>query len=587
LTPESIAWAFRTLHGGFYIPMTWCSLMLDHQLYGLNPSGYHLSNLVFHLLNVVLLFLALQKMTGSLWKSAFVAGLFGVHPLRVESVAWITERKDVLSTFFWMLSLLAYTHYTRYPRVRNYLLTFLFFLLGLLSKPMVVTLPFVLLILDYWPLQRFQRVVPSPSALGHFSGKRALDLVREKVPLLILSAMSGAATFLAHRSGGGLMPLETLSFGSRIANAFISYVAYMGKMLWPVRLSIFYPQAGVRSPWEALGAIAMLACLSLFFVKKAREAPFLLTGWLWYLGTLFPVIGIVQAGTQAMADRFTYIPLIGLFLVIGWGAPEILKKWRHKQGALALAAGALILFSVAGTRVQVKYWKDTFTLFDRALDITRDNAVVHFNYGVTLYEKGRIKEALAHYREVLRINPRNANIHYNLGLAYTELGDLESAVAHYEEALRIEPDYALAHNNLGIVLDLLGRFEEARAHYLKAIGMKPHFEMAYINLGVNLASQGKYGEAIKYYNRALEINPGSARAHLNLGAAHANQGRQEQAIRHYSQALKIEPDLAEARFQLGLLYAFRGNRASALEQYRVLQTMEPDLAARLYTKIPR
>lgn len=595
LTPESIAWAFKTFYGGFYIPITWCSFMLDHQMYWLNPAGYHLTNLLFHLLNSILLFLALQKMTGSLWKSAFTAALFAVHPLHVESVAWVTERKDVLSTLFWMLALLSYIHYTRYLRVKNYLLTLLLFVLGLLSKPMVVTLPFVLLLLDYWPLQRFQSAgppakkedPPGPSGRGAFSKKRGMPLVTEKVPFLILSAMSGAATISARLSGGGLVSSENLSFPARIANALVSYVAYLGKMVLPTKLAIVYPLQGMPPLLEALGALALLACLSAFAVKKVRQAPFLVTGWLWYLGTLVPVIGIIHVGNQAMADRFTYVPLIGLFLIIAWGVPEILKRWRYKRIALALASGAVIIFLGIGTRAQVKYWKDTITLFEHALDVTRDNAVVHFNFGATLYNQGRIKEAIAHYREVVRIDPRNANVHYNLGLAYAEMGELQPAVAHYEDALRIDPDYPLAHNNLGIVLDRMGRFEEARVHYLKAIEMDPNSEKAHINLGVNLAAQGKYGQAIRQYRRVLDINPQSPVAHLNLGSALANQGKCPEAIGEYQQALKIEPDLAEARFQLGLLYAFRRDRASALRQYRILQTMKPDLAARLYAKIPR
>ena len=594
LTPESIAWAFTTFYGGFYIPITWCSFMLDHQMYWLNPAGYHLTNLLFHLLNAILLFLALQKMTGSLWKSAFVAALFAVHPLHVESVAWVTERKDVLSTLFWMLALVSYVHYTRYPRIKNYLLTLLVFLLGLLSKPMVVTLPFVLLLLDYWPLQRFQNAGyparkddPSgPPGHGAFSKKRGLRLVMEKVPFLILSAMSGAATILARLSDGGLVSSENIPFPTRIANALVSYVAYLGKMVLPTKLAIVYPHQGMPSLLEALGAVALLVCLSAFAVKKARQAPFVLTGWLWYLGTLVPVIGIIHVGNQVRADRFTYIPLIGLFLIIAWGVPEILKKWHYKKIALALASGVVIIFLAIGTRAQVKYWKDTITLFEHALDVTRDNAVVHFNLGATLFDQGRIKEAIAHYKEVVRIHPRNANVHYNLGLAYAELGEFQSAVAHYEEALRIDPDYHLAHNNLGIVLDRMGRFEKARVHYLKAIEMDPNSEKAHINLGVNLASQGRYGEAIRHYCRALDINPRSPMAHLNLASALANQGRYGEAIKEYQRGLKIKPDLAEARFQLGLLYAFRRDKASALTQYRILQTIKPDLAARLYAKIP-
>jgi tetratricopeptide (TPR) repeat protein len=529
LTWHGVSWALTTGQAANWHPLTWLSHMLDVELYGLDPGPHHLTNLLFHIANTLLLFGLLNRMTRALGRSAFVAGLFAVHPLHVESVAWVAERKDVLSTLFWMLTLWAYVEYVRRPGLRRYGAVLLFFALGLLAKPILVTLPFVLLLLDFWPLGR-TGMAPNPAggwALAGDGWTTVVRLVREKLPLLALAVASSIVTFVIHRRGGAVITLGAKPLNLRVANALISYVTYIGKMLWPAHLAVFYPYAQSLPVGWVAGAFLVLMGISIAVIRAAPRRPYLLVGWLWYLGTLVPVIGLIQVGDQAMADRYTYIPLIGLFIVVAWGVPELLGRWplRIRRIALPAAAGVVILACAIAARAQAQYWEDSTTLWTHALAVTSRNNIAHNNLGVSLAEQGKLDEAIAHYSEALRIKPDYANAHNNLGAALADRGKPDEAIAHYSEALRIRPDYADAH----------------------------------LNIGVSLAEQGKLDEAIAHFTEALRIKPDSAKAHNDLGVALASQGKLDEAIAHFTEALRIKPDYADA--QKNLEFALRGKSA--------------------------
>jgi cytochrome c-type biogenesis protein CcmH/NrfG len=525
LTSDSIIWAFTTTHAGFKIPLTWLSLMLDFELYGLDAGGYHLTNLLLHIANVLLLFFILKLMTGALWRSGFVAALFALHPLHVESVAWVTERKDVLSILFWLLTMWAYLGYVERPGMRRYLLMIVSFTLGLMAKPMLVTLPFVLLLLDYWPLGRFQvgqsadapeSSVQAPIKSGQPMSS-VLSLVWEKTPLFALAAVSSVVTFLAQKSAEALVHFETWPITIRIANGLVSYVKYLGKMIWPRSLAVFYPHPGHSLPiWKAAGAGVLLLCISILVLRGARRYPYLVVGWLWYIGTLVPVIGFVQSGLQAMADRFTYIPLIGLYIIIAWGVPEIVPRWPHRKLYLATLSTTLFLFLMALTWKQVQYWKNSISLFEHTLEVTSNNWLVNIDLGTELYREGRTDDAIKHYLEALRIKPDNAEAHNNLGIALDREGRTDDAIKHYLEALRIRPDYAKAHNNLGNAFVRKGRTDDAIKHYLEALRIKPDDAEVHNNLGIAFARKGNFDVAVKHFQKALQINPNFSYARDNL-----------------------------------------------------------------------
>jgi len=397
LTFKNVIWAFTDAHAGNWHPVTWLSHMLDCQVFGLNPGRHHLTNLFFHIANTLLLFLILRMMTGALWQSGFVAALFALHPLHVESVAWIAERKDVLSTFFWMLTMYSYVRYVRAPGLERYWPVLLFFILGLMAKPMLVTLPFVLLLLDYWPLGRFN------AGASHKNTSAVAGLIREKIPLFVFVAASCSITFFVQKSSGAVRSLEDFSFTVRLANALVSYGGYLAKMVWPHSLAIFYPHPGMPSALKIAGACLMLIGISYVAVKTASKHPYMIVGWLWYVGTLVPVIGLVQVGPQAMADRYTYIPLIGIFIMIAWGIPEAVASWRQKRVCLpVLGIGAVILLS-ALTWGQAAYWKNSHTLFKHAISVTEKNYTIHYNLGIALFDQGGKTEAITHFAEATRL----------------------------------------------------------------------------------------------------------------------------------------------------------------------------------------
>ena len=580
LTGEGFFWAFTTLRAGFWHPLTWLSHMLDCQFSGLNPGRHHLTNLLFHMANSLLLFLVLRRMTDARWRSAFVAALFALHPLHVESVAWIAERKDVLSTFFWLLTMWSYAFYAERTTARRYLMTLLFFALGLMAKPMLVTLPFVLLLMDYWPLHRVQRFhSTNDREARQFS---LLRLIWEKVPFFALAAASSIVTTIAQKSSGAISVLDTLPIKVRIANAFVSYIKYMGKMIWPSDLAVLYPYPEASSAWLAAGAGLLLIFISIILIWASRRRPYLGVGWLWFLGTLVPVIGLIQAGPQAMADRFTYIPLIGLFILAAWGGYDMARRWPYRRVVLILAAVLPLLGLMFCTRSQVRYWKDSLTLFTHTLSITSDNWLVRNSLGVALAKEGRVEEAIKHYSEALRVRPDFAAAHFNLGNEKDKQGKFDEAIIHSREALRINPNFAEAHNQLGNVMVKQGRMDEALNHYSKALGLKPDYAEAHNNLGILLDALGRMEEAIGHFSEALRIDSDYAKAHFNLAGALLQQKRVDEAVAHLDKAVKSNPDYERAHFNLGIILMNQGERKAAAFHFSEVARINPKNAKVYY-----
>ena len=507
LTWEGVTWAFTSGHASNWHPLTWLSHMLDCEIFGLNPKGHHINNLLFHVANTLLLFLVLRWMTGAFWRPAIVAALFALHPLHVESVAWVAERKDVLSTFFWLLTMFSYVWYVKSPGVKRYSLVVLAFALGLMAKPMLVTLPFVLLLLDYWPLRR----------LATDKVKKNWELVREKLPLFALAAASCIITFLVQQHGPAVQSLEQISLQSRIANALVSYASYIVKIIWPSHLAVYYPHPmDSLLAWQVVGAVFLLVCISIVFFRESERHPYLIVGCLWFLGTLVPVIGIVQVGGQAMADRYTYVPLIGLSICIAWGIASMVAKWTNPKTVLSISTVLVLSVLSICTWLQVRHWRNSITLFEHALTVTANNQLAHNQLGFALSKEGRTKEAIEHYLQALRITPQYVNAHINLGNAFKVQGKLDKAADQYRKALRFVPNQLTAKNNLGIVLAMQGNVEESISLFSQVPRIDPGNVRAHNNMGIALAKQGKFDKAIHHFSEALRIDPESASAQKNL-----------------------------------------------------------------------
>lgn len=541
LTVKGVAWAFTSFYASNWHPLTWLSHMLDCELFGLNPKWHHLTNLIFHLANTVLLFLLLNRMTGALWRSAFVGILFALHPLHVESVAWVAERKDVLSTFFWMLTLWAYIRYVEHPGLGKYVITLLLFMAGLMSKPMLVTLPLILLILDYWPLDRLKQLSSSNTSITPPWFPISFRLVLEKIPLIVLSATSSAITIFAQQHGNTVMSLEVLPLEMRIANALVSYVTYIWKTIWPVDLAVFYPHPGMHAIGRIAGSGLLLLCIFIIVGYSSRKHPYLAVGWLWYFITLAPVIGVVQVGAQAMADRYTYIPIIGLFIIIAWGIPDILALWRYKKQILIISTGLVISTVTVLTFFQLQNWKNNFTLFKHALRVTDDNYLAHTNLGAVLVGQGKLDDGITHYNRALEIKPDYALANYNIGVVLDRKGDLQQAISHYEKAIRSRPNYVKAHCNLGVARAREKKYDAAISHFSAALDIEPDIAEAHFNIGRCLAITGKNDKAIIHFTEVVRILPELAQAHYALGIALSRNGRPNQGIRCLENAVKLSP----------------------------------------------
>jgi tetratricopeptide (TPR) repeat protein len=555
LSVSAVGWAFTHAQVANWIPLTTLSHMLDCQLFGLHAGGHHLVNVLLHAATAVLLFLVLRQMTGSLWRSAFVAAVFAVHPLRAESVAWVSERKDVLSAFFFMLTIGAYVRNVRQPSWIGRCAVLLFFTLGLMSKSMVATLPFVLLLLDYWPLKRISYFRPSPhnGEAGRFPASDLKHLLIEKFPLFVLAAGACAATALM--PGLVIADAHRLPLFERIVNALVAYVVYLCQMFFPTGLAIPYPNAPTGVPvWKAGFAFVVLAAISAGVVAWRKKNPCLLTGWFWYLGMLFPVIGIIQIlHNVAHADHYTYLPEIGLAIAVTWAVADWSAGWKHRRAVLGGLMAAVIVTLMVCAHIQTSYWKNDETLWTRALDCTSGNSVARNNLGLALAKNGDVEGAIAQFRQALEIHPDDAEIHYNLGVALSVKGDLDGAIAQYQKALDYAPDNAEFHNNLGTALFAKGSVEEAIAQFQESTRLQPRYADAHYNLGNAVLKLGKLDEAIAQYKQVLEINPNHENAHYNLGTVLFVKGDLRGAITQYQIVLEINPGHVNAQNNLAWL----------------------------------
>ncbi|MCL0039418.1 tetratricopeptide repeat protein [Nitrospinaceae bacterium] len=583
-TRESVEWAFTKSYYSDWQPITWLSYILDYQLYGLNPKGYHLTSLFFHIANSLILFMVLLRMTGALWQCSFVAALFAFHPLNVESVAWAAERKNVLSTLFWLLTMWAYIRYAEKPNIKRYGSMILFFILGLMSKPMLITLPFVLLLMDYWPLRRFK--LGQEKGNGDIpekytdKGSDILRLVREKIPLFLLAAGSGIVAFMVNKV---VLTMKDFSLSERLTNAMVSYLEYLEKTAWPKGLAIFYPHPGNSLVvWKGVLCGAALLGITVIAIRFIKKAPYFVVGWFWYLGTLVPVIGIVQAGGQAMADRYAYVPLIGIFIIVAWGLPELMAKWRHRNKVLIVLAGIWIPTLMVMTWTQVGHWENSITIFKHTIRVTNKTyptfALAHYNLGNALVAEGKNEEAISHYKMAIKINPSHANAHYNLGIALFAKEKNEEAISHYKVAIKLKPDYAEAYSNLGMALVAEGKIEEAISHYKMAIKLKPDSAEPYNNLGNALVTEGKNEEAVSQYKMAIKIKPDYAKAYNNLGIALFAKRKIEEAISHYKMAIKLNPNYTNAHYNLGSALQKEGKNSEAISHYKMAIKINPDFA---------
>jgi tetratricopeptide (TPR) repeat protein len=566
--------AFSKNYLGNWHPLTMLSHMLDWQLFGLRAGGHHWTNVIIHILDMILLFLLFNKLTGAMWRSAFIAALFAIHPVNVESVAWISERKNVLSTFFWIVTIMFYVWYVRFPNWTRYLAVVIGFALGLMSKPMLVTLPFTLLLLDYWPLGRMKIKRQLEDQTNETTGdtlrkKRILFLVLEKVPLFILSAFFSYIVFLAQKNAGAWLNVPSFPLSYRLGNAVISYVLYIRKMFWPFDLAALYPLNHNMSLWQVVLSFVLLMVVTISVCAYFRKLPYLLMGWLWYLGTLVPVIGIVQVGDQAMADRYAYVPFIGLFIMLTWGTFDILKKYFSSKIILIIALSIIVGLTIIAKR-QVQYWQNTLTLFNHALDVTRNNSVAHSIVAGELLTQNKASEAMIHCKKALLLNPNNYNALVREAGAYDLLGENNKAMDALRLAIQVHPEHAKAHNDLCILFLKAGNVQDAMKEYQKAVELnlnKDNLDL-HNNFGNILATQGHYDEAIIQYNQALLIQPHDAVVHSNLALILLRQGKTDDALNHFREVIRLQPDNAKAHYQLALILKQKGLTEEANRHYQ-------------------
>jgi len=621
LTWSSVVWAFRSTVAGNWHPLTCLSHILDCQLYGLRAGGHHFTNLLFHVANTLLLFGVLQRLTRAIWRSALVAALFAVHPLRVESVAWVAERKDVLSAFFFMLTLGAYGRFAeiRNPKSENrspkqetentaragvpslggevrlssarlwYLTAMVMFALGLMSKPMLVTLPFVLLLLDYWPLRRFT----NPSL--QFSSPPILRLVLEKLPFFLLAAVASVVAFLAQKGGGAVVALQAFPFRARLANAVVSYARYLAKAIWPDPLAVFYPYEGGWGAGRVLGAAVLLAALSLAAIVMARRRPYWFVGWFWFAGTLVPVIGLVQIGSQALADRYTYLPLIGIFVLCSWGLGELLAP-RVGRRVVAIGATVLLLGFAVVTRLQLRHWKNSQALFEHAVQVTAHNARAQYCLGFILETQGKTAEAFGRYAEAIRDLPDFTEAHCGLAGIWAGQSKLEASANEYRAALRCQSDFPQAHYGLAEVLAKQGQGDQAIIHYTAALRSRPDYAEAHYQLATLLTRKMDIGQAIVHYREALRLKPDWLEALNNLAWILATQPDERhrngaEAVRLAARAVELTgTNNSGALDTLGAASAEAGRFPAAVETARralaaATAAGQNDLAAQIRSRL--
>ena len=633
-TKEGLLWAFTTTYTANWHPVTWLSLMLDCELFGSPARACHLINLLYHVLNTFLLYWVLRRMTGAFWPSALVAGLFALHPVHVESVAWISERKDVLSTFFWLLTMGAYALYVEGKSRKWYGAMILLFAAGLMAKPMLVTLPFVLLLLDYWPLGRWQpgkahaKIFPAAKPSGRKETqnqqRRPQDIISnggyqkatvsfllaEKLPLFLFSGAACVVTFLAQRGAGVMKSLEVLDLQTRIGNALLGYVKYLGKIFWPRGLAAFYPHPRMVPLTQEIAAGAALLVITIILIWFLRRYRCAAVGWLWYLGTLIPVIGLVQVGIQGMADRYCYVPSIGFFIIWAWGVYDLLSRRRFGHTAFVVIAGGVLSVLSVVTWFQVDYWHNSVTLWSHALAVTRDNFVAHNNLGVALEERRQIDQAVEHFKAALAINPVYEDALTALSPVLLRQGLSDEVKKYAQELLKRQPHHPLAQKILGDALYRQQKYDEAIDCYKKALQGKPDFIEAAFNLALALEKQGKpteaiapleqalvlrpdyvaarekvaallfarqeYNEAASHYARLVELQPQNATAHNNLGSAFTMQNKLAEAVEQYQKALSLRPDYVDAYMNLGTALTKMNKFKEAVEQYEQALKIQPN-----------
>ncbi|MBN1766708.1 MAG: tetratricopeptide repeat protein [Sedimentisphaerales bacterium] len=612
IIPASVKWAFTGVHSANWHPLTWLSHMLDYELFGLNPVGHHIVNVIIHTINSLLLFWILKKMTGRIGCSAFVAAAFALHPVHVESVAWVAERKDLLSAFFAFLTIAAYIGYCARPGVGRYIRVFLFLALGLMAKPMLVTLPFVLVLLDYWPLNRI-KALPDTLNKTEYPQVTAGRLILEKIPLFILVIASCVITFKAQHSAGAMTGAEILSFKIRAANALISYVEYLGKMIVPLDLCAFYPYRGDNIPmYKPALSLLFLATVTITVLWILRRKRYLAVGWLWYLGMLVPVIGMVQVGSQAMADRYTYLPGIGFFIMITWGISDLLTNQRLGKMALTVLAGVLIVAMIAGTRKQTSYWKNNVTLFSRTLGVTQTNqgplspeeyasslekqydeiqrnckktvkvdlrfVFAYYYLGEFYLDLNQIDRAMACY---IKSNQNGPDFHFasqRRAEIYEMRGETDKAIALWREIIEKHPKYSTAHYSLGLFFVEKGDYDQAEEHFRQALKLREDYYQAANNLAFVLEKKGKIDEAIELWQYVLRIKPDYVYAHYSLGMATYIQGHFYQALEHFTKALESNPEWFEVHLRMGDIYYQQKLYQKAIDHWNMAIKIKPDVS---------
>ncbi len=577
LTASGVKWAFTSGEYANWHPLTWLSHMTDVQLFGLNASGHHLMSVALHILNSMVLFLLLRYITGAVWKSALVAALFALHPTHVESVAWIAERKDVLSGFFFLLTIAAYAWYCRKPDTVRYVAVAVFFALGLMSKPMLVTLPFVLLLLDIWPLNRLKIVSPTRGRHASQSRSRNTVLVIEKLPFFMLVAISSVVTFILQQKGGAVKRDDYFTFSARIANSIVSYGRYVEKTFLPRNLAALYPHPGDNLPlWQVLTVLVFIIAVTAGAVYSLRKRPWFAVGWFWFLGMLVPVIGIVQVGVQAFADRYLYLPGIGLYIVIIWGADTVRERLKIHRAVTSVAAVVVVAACAGLTWKQTGYWKNSLTQFTHTISVTKDNFLFYNNLGTYLAAIGKDAEARFYLEEALRVRPLYGIAHGNLSVVLRRLGDADGAIVHASEAVRIDPDNADAHTNLATALAWVGDTERALMEYRRAFSLKPENDKTYTELATFLTRNGEHAEARAAFEKALSINPNSTNARNNYGNLMIMAGDIDGAIEQFGMVIDRLPEHAEAWSNLGIALARKGRGEESLVHFRESVALRPD-----------
>lgn len=580
ITLDNIIWAFGTATSKertYWHPLTWMSHMLDWQLFGKNAGKLHLENLLIHIINALLLLIVLRQMTGAVWRSAFVAALFALHPLNVDSVAWIAERKNVLSTLFWMLTMLTYGYYAKRPSMGKYLIIFTTMILGIMAKPMLVTLPCVLLLMDFWPLCRFEFNRCEPFDTNHFAKSPVIPLVLEKLPLLILAFISIGLSTISLHNNSQMVSHELSPMTLRLENSLISYIKYILNIFFPHNLAFYYPFPDFIPLWQVLGAGLIITILSIIFILLAKKAPYLIVGWLWFLGTLLPVIGIVQGGLwPAMADRWAYVPAIGIFIMISWEGTAAVGNRICFRNAFIGIVGIIFVCLMLISNNQVSYWKNSITLFEHAISVSKNDYLLEYDLGLFLTQEGRIDEALPHYYASLKSNPNFDRVYNNLGNALAKKGRLDEAISLYRTALKLKPDSVEAQINIADALAQKGMLNDAIVYYLKALEIEPDNAIAHKNFGQVLFKQKKLQEAETQLKSALALNPKDSETCNLLGAVMVGERHINDAVSYFKKTIEINPESIDALYNLAAVYSQNGEYDNSISCFKKIIPIQPD-----------